>query len=101
MTTVEIAQQFEDKLVELYAEYASLHEQFDLYRGVQVNDENMEIINNLLHDIQIKYAEMYPMLNYIAYRYQSSFNTLNEYKQFMEALERTGAVEQQGKIVHH
>ena len=85
-----IAQQFEDQLVKLHDAYISLHDDFNSYRGVLITEENHKEIEECLMELQAKFNEMYPMLQYIRNRYTVTIEIEKNYVQFIDELKKNG-----------
>lgn len=78
----------------LHDEYSALHEDLDKHRGKQLGDTDLIAVNQLLKDIQEKFAEMHPILNFIAIRHQYVSNITTHYNEFIEIIKKAGASEE-------
>jgi len=81
-------------LVKKWDDYIKLHESLDQYRGKSLSETNLHEANKILKQIQLAFHEIYPAYNFIAYRYQSAVNAINEYNNFIESIKTAGAKEE-------
>ena len=72
-------------------EYVELHKELDRYRGKDLTDELVLIVNPIISAIQDKFIELHPAINNIIQRYQMCARSLQDYESFMKDLKQTGA----------
>jgi hypothetical protein len=81
------------EMTQVYDEYVKLHEQFNTHRGKPLQETDLPEVNRLLNEIQSKFAELYPVLHFIATRHQFTNNAVNAYNEFIEIIKKSGAKE--------
>lgn len=84
-----IVNELDAKITQLNSEYVELHKHFDTFRG-KVAGEHADEINEVLHNIQVKFQELYPALFFIASRNQYAGNIAEEHHKFLEAILKAG-----------
>lgn len=89
----EAIETIEKEFTACYEEYIKFHKELDVYRGKEIG-EDYQKVNEILSRIQFKFAELYPVLNFIGRRYEFAVNVTNEYSNFIEILKKAGGKEQ-------
>jgi uncharacterized lipoprotein YehR (DUF1307 family) len=79
------------KINRVYGEYCTLHEELNKHRGKQIGETNLDEVNRLLKEIQLKFTELYPAYYFITYRHEYATNVINSYNDFIKLLEKSGA----------
>lgn len=74
-----------------YATYLTAHQKFAAYEGKTFKEIGLENLQSMLHDIQVSFAELYPVLEFINQYQNFSAKTLKNYQKFEETLEKQGA----------
>lgn len=91
-------------MLDAFEIYQAARKELTPYEGKLVDDVGLEKVNGMLKDIQDKFKEVYPILNFIQVYYQFSTNVINGYADFIEGLKKEGSKEEgretQVKIVH-
>lgn len=94
MQTIEkLTNELDKLIVQTWQEYLDLHKELDTHRGKPIDDTNLPEVNRLLKDIQEKFAELYPAYHFIATRHEHVVNATNGYNEFIEALKKGGATQ--------
>lgn len=75
------------ELTEHYEMYIKFHDDLTPFRGKPADDK-VEEINAILKNIQYKFSELYPILAFIAQRYEFANNVTNEYIKFIDELKK-------------
>lgn len=92
MAIQKTVEKLDREIVALEAEYCRLNEKFNHYRGKILEKEDEVKINKLLHDMQTTFGELYKAYHFIQYRYESSINFCQAYREFIDSLIKSGAV---------
>lgn len=87
----------EKELTENYEMYVKFHEELTPFRGKSV-DGNVEEINRILKNIQYKFTEIYPILDFIGKRFEFANNVVSEYLKFIDELKKAGGNTEQSAV---
>lgn len=85
--------QMEGIFINSWGEYQKLMDEFNLYRGKELDDETVIKVNALLHAIQEAYYDVLPVLTFIGERYKLANNAVYDYHRFIDQLKEAGATE--------
>lgn len=84
-----MVQDLDQEINRLWEEYVALHEEFNQYRGLVVDDHYDEI-TRLINAIQDKFGELHHAYHFIAGKQQHVFNATDGYNEFIETLIKAG-----------
>lgn len=84
----------------LHDEYSALHADLDNHRGKALGDTDLPDVNRILKEIQEKFAQMHPILNFIAIRNQYVSNITAHYNEFIEIIKKAGASEEKKDLTN-
>lgn len=82
---------WENEFEKKWNEYVDLHKKLDEYRGVDINESNVQQINEIVSALQDQYAVLYPSINYIVHRNPLCITAMKEYNQFIDDIKNGGA----------
>lgn len=98
----DMVQQVENTLVSKWAEYVDLQDEFNGFRGRELNEAERARLDELFVQIQYKFNEIYPVFYFVGHRIEFTNNAVTSYNSFIKELESVGAAianEQEPKII--
>lgn len=96
----DMVKSLEEILLKSHDEYSELHAQLDSHRGKEIGETNLPEVNRLLKEIQEKFVDMHPILNFIAIRHQYAGNVINHYSEFIDVIKKAGAKEEPKEVIN-
>lgn len=91
----QLTNELDQVLASTHEEYVELHNRLDAHRGKPIEETNLAEVNQLLKDIQEKFADMYNTYNFITHRHEHAINAINTYNEFIDVLKKAGATKQE------
>lgn len=88
-----LTQELDAEITKCYEEYVKLHDELIPYRGKSIDEKDIPEINRILHEIQVKFAELYPAYHFIGFRQEHVNNAVNSYNSFIDAIKSAGATQ--------
>lgn len=92
-TIASIVKKLDEEINHKYAEYIDLHKELNKHCGKKLEDPDLPEVNRLITSIQDTFADIYPVLHFIAYRYQFVTNAQKDYEEFIKRIVAAGATE--------
>ena len=86
-----LAKELDAEVNRVWSEYLDLHTELDKHRGKPIDDTNLVRVNELLKEIQAKFAVLYPAYHFIITRHEYASNAINYFNEFIETLKKAGA----------
>lgn len=83
---------FDGEFRKMWKKYVELHKELDKFRGIEINEKNVEVINKLIMAIQERYAAMHDILHWIQSWNLHAIQAINEHKKFMDDIKASGAM---------
>jgi hypothetical protein len=90
--------EFEEEFVTLWAEYVKLGHEFDLYRGRELTQDEIDACNDIMVAIQETFVQLYPAILFVVQRTQDCAMLIKNYERFVEDIKRSGATEVRDEV---
>jgi hypothetical protein len=79
-------QEFDTALTNEYKKYLDTHKELDVWRGKELTDESVVVVNDILKRIQDQYTLLYGAFHFIKERSPLALNAMKEYAHFVDTI---------------
>lgn len=101
MSLAKAYKSFDVEFAKTWNKYVELHKALDKFRGIEITDKNVSVINKIVGELQDTYAQLYPSINWVLERHKLCMEASVEYKKFMDDIKASGATAENTKEDAH
>ena len=81
-------------MLKAYDDYLDARKQMNAFEGKVIDEVGIDKVNAAILQVQVVFADVWSVLNFIQINHQFSTNLLNSHADFIDRLKKAGAIEE-------